>query len=206
MFWISGHCSSPNQENEIVIRYGHLQGGDWIMTFRYRFIGVRFCSNVVRANQITQPSSFIIAPPSLTKGLCLGNQQNYNWKYYSNAPDWLQNILQERKCLFNPWYNYLCLFMMNHKCSFDMYMIICRNFKIHFCVSSIDKFSTNNLLTSQLHELLEITHRLLLGLLIVYKQFLFSIQWLVFKCSASSCTIQFVFWHIGHTIVFLLPD
>lgn len=83
--------------------------------------------------------------------------------------------------------------MMNHKCSFDIYMIICRNFKIHFSVSSIDKLSTNNLLTFQLHELFEIIHRLLVALLIVYRQFLFSIQWLVFKCSASSCTIQFVF-------------
>lgn len=84
--------------------------------------------------------------------------------------------------------------MMNHKCSFDIYMVICRNLKTHFYVSSsIDKLSTNNLLTFQLHELFEIVHRLLLGLLIVYKQFLFSIQWLVFKCSASSCTIQFVF-------------
>lgn len=84
--------------------------------------------------------------------------------------------------------------MMNHKCSFDIYTIICRNFKIHFYVSSsIDKLSANNLLTFQLHNLFEIIHRLLLGLLIVYRQFLFSIQWLVFKCSASSCTIQFVF-------------
>lgn len=178
-----------------------------ISTFKYRFIDVRFCSNLVRANQITQPSNFIIVPPSHTNGLCLGDQQNYNWKYYSNAPDRLQNIIQERKCLFNPWYNYLCLFMMNHKYSFDIYTKICWNFKIHFYVSSsTDKLSTNNLLTFQLHEIFEIIHRLLLGLLIVYKQFLFSIQLLVFKCSASSCMIQFVFWHIGHTIVFLLPD